>query len=155
MGKLVFDLGNIYQVPGLLVPNSSILFQILQSTPAKIIASIKNPAEAVEALQNTRKELAELLSLLQSVELDIPDAELVQIEFHWTAKILYHACDRGIWVLEDAIGKGNPKMQANLLADAEDLIIEFEEIWMARNRPGGFIDSLARMERMRSAYLEK
>jgi hexosaminidase len=155
IGKLVFDLGNIYQVPDILVPNSSILFQILQRSPEEIAQFTTDPMKASQALLRTRDELDEILTRLQKVELVLPDAELVQQELSWAAKFLHHACDRGIWVIEATQGKKNPVMRANLLADAIALIVEFEKIWLARNRPGGFAESLARMQNMRSAYLGK
>jgi len=154
MGKLVFDLGNVYQAPGISVPNSSILFQILQATPEEIAATISNPSEAIEALLHTKDALDEMMGRFKKVKLDIPDAELVQAEFSWAARILRHACDRGIWVLATAQGRENPGMQGNLLVDADALIAEFEVIWLARNRLGGFAESVTRMKKMRSAYLK-
>jgi hypothetical protein len=154
MGKLVFDLGNIYQVPGIQVPNSSILFQILQSTPEEIVQFISHPEDALPALLRSRDVLDEMIKQLQTVELGSPDAELVQKEFHWTARILRHACLRGVWVLETVQGKEDREMRAPQLADANTLMAEFEEIWLARNRQGGFAESLARMQKMSSVYAE-
>ena len=36
--------------------------------------------------------------------------------------------------------------------DAAEIIAEQEALWLARSRPGGLKDSLARMEKMRRDY---
>ena len=87
--------------------------------------------------------------------MDIPDAILVKREFVWSAKILHHATSRGSWIFEKLQGREKNEMRKKLLVEAEALIKEFEAIWLARNRPGGFSESVERMRKMKFAYVEK
>jgi len=38
--------------------------------------------------------------------------------------------------------------------ELRELMIEYQEIWLARNRIGGLIDSLARLDKARHDYLK-
>ena len=40
-----------------------------------------------------------------------------------------------------------------LAEDADRLIVEYRDLWLARSRPGGLADSARRLERMRQDYL--
>ena len=39
-----------------------------------------------------------------------------------------------------------------LAEDADRLIVEYRDLWLARSRPGGLADSAGRLERMRQVY---
>ncbi len=43
-------------------------------------------------------------------------------------------------------------LRRRLAAEGEALLSEHEVIWHARNRPGGFVDSQARLKKMADAY---
>lgn len=146
MGRLAHDLGNAYLQPGPLVPNDSILFQILQQRPPEIAA--------VEGL--TAAGLVKALTFIDQVMVMLPQAEnstagaeLVRREFLWAADMLRHACRRGMWALGQALT--GPR---ELASEADKLLAEHQYIWTARNRPGGLKDSQARLERMRRDYEE-
>jgi hypothetical protein len=38
--------------------------------------------------------------------------------------------------------------------DLQELISEFQQVWLARNRPGGLPDSVARFEKARLDYVD-
>jgi hypothetical protein len=152
MGKLVYDLGNIYQQPGITIANSSVLFHILQSSPEKIAQFKENAEQHIDALQHTRTAIDEVVARLPDAEMEIPHPKLVQREFTWVANMLRHGCLRGIWALDKAKDAEDYDLRWALLEDADALITGFEDIWHARSRPGGFSDSVARMRNMRAAY---
>ena len=81
MGEVVSDLGNIYQIPGILVPNSSILFYILQYSPQEIVKYVADTNTAVDALKRTGTALEELLVQLKNVQMNIADSDLIRQEF--------------------------------------------------------------------------
>jgi chemotaxis regulatin CheY-phosphate phosphatase CheZ len=95
-----------------------------------------------------RARIDQVMAPLGEAQMKRPDAELLYDEFTWTADMLRHACDRALWLLD-----GAPTPEENLAAQAQELIDRFQTIWMARNRSGGFRESVARMEAMRADYL--
>ncbi len=155
MGQLVFDLGNIYQKPGVLVPNGSILARVLLTSPKELDNALKwlskwsgsNVELHPESFEQTITAINEIMSRLPDVRMARPDAELIRREFRWVADMLRHASRRAIWM---TTGTGKTEM---LAAEAGRLIAEYQEIWHSRNRPGGFKDSVALMEKMKADYL--
>jgi hypothetical protein len=155
MGKVVYDLGNIYQHPGLLIQNSSVLFFILQSSHDEISQLRENAEQNIDALERTQISIDKIMLPMGEAEMEISHSELVQREFGWVAKMLQHACKRGIWILKKISGEYSSDdiaLQQDLHKDADALIAEYEEIWHARSRPGGFTESVARMHGLRSSY---
>ncbi len=151
IGQLLYDLGNIYQQPGKRIHNSSLYFWLLQLHPSRsyelntFIASEHLPS--AEHLQQTKTHISELIATL-------PDsaAPLLQRELTWVADMLQHACDRGLWLLNSPQSEENSHTRQQLTQDATHLIAEYNVIWHARNRPGGFRESVERMEKMRGDY---
>ena len=152
MGRLVFDLGNIYQTPGLLMPNSSVLFNALQASPEQIrdySRQLSDPAAFPARTRETLTQIDAIMAPLPQTDMQIEDATLVVREFTWVADMLRHACHRILW----ALGENNGRADANWLAkDTGRLISEFGAIWRERSRPGGFRESVARMAEMGWAY---
>jgi hypothetical protein len=140
MGRLAYDLGNIYLSTGVSIPNRTILFQVLQSSPEVIANMVKSEGDDLAArLGATLERIDEVMAPLPGVRMGRPDRELVEREFRWAAAMARHACRRTLWVM----GSGD---STRLAADAAKLLREHEAIWHARNRPGGFKDSQARLE---------
>ena len=148
-GCLAYDLGNVYRETGLLTPNNSILFLILQETPTDITAY----QELTEAkLQESLEHIAKIASALADVRSDQPEIDVIKSEFTWMADMLRHACRRGIWALGKAEGQEDINLRRQLAKESDKLVADFREIWLARNRPGGLKDSLARLEKMGRDY---
>jgi hypothetical protein len=63
--------------------------------------------------------------------------------------MLRHACHRILWALGEHAGGADASW---LAADAGRLLAEYAAIWHERSRPGGFRESVARMEKMRHVY---
>ena len=106
----------------------------------------------VEKFRQASAHIEKLISALPEAEMQCPDAELIQQEYTWAAGMLNHACQRAIWLLGQQEGETEASLAQSLGEEAEKLIAEYYEIWHARNRPGGFRDSVARMENMKSHY---
>jgi hypothetical protein len=158
MGGLAYDLGNIYQAPGILTPNSSALFNVLQAPPDRIVDFLRardyDLAQATTKLRLTLEEINQVAAALPGARMERPDAALVQREFAWAAEMQRHACRRALWAIERAYGRDDAAVKAGLAEEAVGLAAEFEAIWQARNRPGGFQDSFARLQVMRADYLD-
>ena len=149
MGRIAFDLGNAYQVPGVRNFNGSILFRILQWPPERI-AEYQGLTE--EGLRRALAYIDEVMAALDEEDMDRPDADLIKREFAWAADMLRHGAKRGIWALGKARGEEDVALREELARDAKRLMAEYRDLWHARNRPGGFKDSLARMEKMAEDY---
>jgi hypothetical protein len=147
MGKVAYDLGNVYQVGNLAVPNGSLLFWVLQLPFEKFERFLQrvpdrplpNFAEALPAID------AALLPLREA-RMEREDAALIVREIELTARLLRHACKRGQLALDD--GAIDASTVANdLKQEMRQIIHEYSEIWLDRNRLGGLRDSVARFEK--------
>jgi hypothetical protein len=157
LGKLAYDLGNVYLTPGLLESNSSFLFNALQSSPAEIEAYLLSKAgtkEVNKSLHQTIERINQITAPLSETKTANPEIGLIKQEFAWAADMLRHACRRSLWVIGETLGGEGSASQKILLKEADALIARFDQIWHARNRPGGFNDSLRRLHTMRNHYLE-
>ncbi|MFN2123957.1 MAG: beta-N-acetylhexosaminidase [Candidatus Promineifilaceae bacterium] len=152
MGRLAYDLGNVYEASDIRVPNGTVLFYVLQIRPNEMDKLRKDVLAGDlsdrENYTRMRARIDQVMAPLGEAQMKRPDAELLYDEFTWTADMLRHACDRALWLLD-----GAPTPEENLAAQAQELIDRFQTIWMARNRSGGFRESVARMEAMRADYL--
>ena len=150
MGQLAYNLGNIHRQTEIKLHNGNIFFHILQLAPDKLgnlaIFNTKGELKAAQ-FEAALVELERITAGLDDMPLNSPDADLLKQEYRWAADMLRHGCQRALWMLD-----GATLPAPNLVADADRLIATYRTIWHARNRPGGFEASVARMERMRSHY---
>lgn len=160
IGKLVYELGNVYRLADRTPHNSSLLFWLLQLSPAEVAGYATSPEEAaqfVDMLQNILPRLDELMQPLPQAGMERADASLIGRELVWAADMLRHACHRGVWAVNARWGVQPVGWQASLNGSelaktAESLIAEFESLWLARNRPGGLQDSLQLLQKMLQQY---
>ena len=155
MGQLVYDLGNTYQVGDIGFPNSSIQFQVLQVPLEQLLDYIKThelSAALSVQMQESLVYIDATIARLPEAQIQRPDAELLQREFTWAADMLRHACHRGIWIVGCAGEQEDVELRQRLAQDVERLLSEHDAIWHTRNRPGGFTESQARLEKVRQSY---
>ncbi|MBN1249049.1 MAG: family 20 glycosylhydrolase [Anaerolineae bacterium] len=147
MGQIAYDLGNVYQIPGVpRIHNSSVLFWILQELPRWVGAIPDIPAESFET---TLTRIGQILAALDDAQMARPDADLVKREYANAGRLMRHACRRALQLLTE---DEDPTLKAELLADLEAAIAEHKALWHARNRPGGLDDSLERFDPLLNAY---
>jgi hypothetical protein len=142
VGHVAYDLGNLYRLAGPVLPNSSVLFWILQQEHIDRY----DECFEVEDLRTTLEAIDAAVAPLDGARMERADAPLVQREFRNAARLLRHACRHALWRME---GDGDA---AALAADLEAILEAYEELWLSRHRPGGLEDSLARFEKLRAAY---
>ncbi|MGB3716722.1 MAG: glycoside hydrolase family 20 zincin-like fold domain-containing protein [Candidatus Promineifilaceae bacterium] len=154
-GVVACDLGNVYESTQVQLPNSTVLFRVLQAEPDKISSLVCPNGEIEQAVKQFRTTLA----IIEGISSSLPesrmrrvDADLVQRELSWVADMLRHACRRAIWVLRRGAGLEDSTRGRRLATEGERLLDNHEVIWHARNRPGGFADSQARMKKMVQTY---
>jgi hypothetical protein len=151
MGALAYDLGNIDQLSDIRLHNGTILFTLLQTRPAALddvrARLLAGKLEDGEPFRQMRARIDAVMAPLKQAQMTGDDAAQTRAEFAWIGDMLRHACDRAIWLLEGAPAPNEP-----LIAAAQELISRYTNLWHGRNRPGGFVDSVAHMERMRDDY---
>jgi len=153
MGKLAYDLGNLYLESELQPPNNSILFRVLQSTPEDLAVHAEQAEIRAAECRKILAQIDQIMEPLSKAAMQRDDADLMRSEFAWVADMLRHSCRRFMWALSLANGEEDLNTRTSLSQETEALMERYHQIWHARNRPGGFGDSLARMKAMRSHYL--
>ncbi len=144
MGRLAYDLGNVYQAVGLVPHNSSALFRALLWPLDKVRSAL---AELPPVnLDHTLAAIDQAMSGLGQAQMARPDAALIVQEYENTARLMRHACRR------IALAQGEPVDHQELDQDLGSIIEEYQRLWLARSRPGGLADSVARLERAREDY---
>jgi hexosaminidase len=154
MGQLVYDLGNAYKEPGVLLGNQSVLFYILHN-PDISINSGPYAHLTIDNLNKTRAYIDRVIQPLHRAEMDRPDAQQTIDEVANAAMLLCHACSLAIARLQTADGSISSipeNTRKQLAADLERMIDEHKRLWLLRNREGGLTDSVARMERILKLY---
>ncbi|HEX9018934.1 MAG TPA: glycoside hydrolase family 20 zincin-like fold domain-containing protein [Anaerolineaceae bacterium] len=144
MGRVAYDLGNVYLTPGVKIGNGSLLFWALQ-TPLAEAAKYRVPQAALDA---TMDAINTAMAPLDSAPMGRADAALVRREFHNTARLLRHAVKRAALLNDGA----HSAVRKELAADMDDIIREYRELWLARARQGGLVDSVARLETAAQDY---
>ena len=150
MGRVAYDLGNVYKAVGIEPPNSSALFVILQ-WPLEQIRLFQDDVPP-PALHHTLNTIDEAMRPLTEARIARPDAELIKHEYLMTARLMRHACRRGLLAFETDPAQVTALRRA-LDRDMQEYIAEYRQVWLARNKPGGLTDSIARLEKARQDYL--
>ncbi|HOV49635.1 MAG TPA: glycoside hydrolase family 20 zincin-like fold domain-containing protein [Anaerolineae bacterium] len=149
MGRVAYDMGNLYQKPGLPIVNGSPLFWALQwlEDPFSLYSQNLSP----EAIHATLDAIEAAIAPLEHAAMQRGDAELLAREYRFTARLLRHACGR-ILMAQQSDPMQQAAAKATLAAELETLIEEYRGLWLARNRPGGLKDSVARFEELLATY---
>jgi hypothetical protein len=159
MGKLVLDLGNTYKETGLILPNQTALWYILQNymTPRGEDPVFKQINQ--ESMQKALAYLDKTMSNLSKAQMANPDAKLVTAEIRNDAALIRHACLLDIARIK-AGGKVDPaklplETRRELAADLKKNMAEFQRLWRLRNREGGLAESITRMQHLLEQYEAK
>jgi len=148
MGDVAYDLGNIYRNIGFEPFNSSGLFWILLWPQVKTEFYSQLPQTDFQHAISTI-DLA--MDAITKAKMARTDAELILDEYRNTARLLRHACRRGL-LLKNKVDAEADGLRRELDVDMRDIIAEHKRIWLARNRPGGLDDSVGRLELTRAEY---
>ncbi len=161
MGKLAYDLGNAYQEPGVIVGNGSILFWIYQMPLAQMrtrwnrwlygdsAAVLQSDGQLSEGMYATIEYIDDVMKPMAEAQMARDDADLLKREFTQAAHLMQHGARRALFEMGD-----KAMSKADLLAEIDGLIEEQKALWLARNRPGGLDDSIARLLKARQEYTE-
>jgi hexosaminidase len=163
MGRLAYDLGNVYQIPGIVAQNNSFLFDSYRATLEEMRTSsysdslapegqaiLEDDLALKEKLQAALDTIDAVMAPLNRAQMAVPDADLIEREFTLAAQMLRHGVKRTLLQLP-----GSTLRRSDLAADLGAIETEFRVLWLARSRPGGLEESIARMEQARRLYAEE
>ena len=149
LGRVAYDLGNVYQAVGFVPHNSSVLFWVFHRPLDKALGGYTGVT--VTLLKQTLKAIDHAMRGLGKAKSHRPDAELVVREFENAAHLLRHGCQRALLSLEQRPAKA-AALRRELATDLRQIVREYKRLWLARNRPGGLADSVAHFERAGRDY---
>jgi hexosaminidase len=143
MSRVACELGEMYQYFGQLFPNNSPFFFFL-SQPLSAIG--KSPLVTQEKMNAAIDRVSLIIKGLENAEAKITDSTLVRQEFELAAWLIRHSCKRAILAIENE-PSAQERQRRELMAELDELKKEFERIWLLRNREGGLVDSLRKLEK--------
>jgi hexosaminidase len=149
-GRAALGLGDAYLRTGASQKNGTALFYLL-AFPQQDLEQRRYRGLSSEGLGATERWIAAAAAPLAG-DVGRPEGNLVHRELRWVAGLLGLACRLGKARLAAGPTVAIPSLpaaaRAELLAELQPLIEEHREVWLARNRPGGRADSVARLERL-------
>lgn len=147
MGRLVYDLGNVYKITGQEHINGQVLATTLQRTPEELeqyfalVSSWGGEEPDVEpaTLRRAIEQVNEILSTLSQTEMQLLDGNIIRAELRLASDLMLHSAYRLLHL------QGEKDRSAEELAtEREELKARQREVWLMRNRPGGLEDSISR-----------
>jgi hypothetical protein len=132
LGRVACELGNVYKAVGKTRPNRSVLFSIL--VPSSVHS---DPLDGI-----TRENLDAAESVVDAAMRHVSSwSDVVHREIRNAAAMLRFACRKGRELLDPSTHD-----ESDLAADVTRIIADHRDCWLARNRPGGLEDSVARLD---------
>lgn len=139
MGQAVYDFGNAYLQIGKKTANATLWGRILGGNKSPDLLTGVTPEEFEKAIAAARS----CVDRMQKAQMNRPDAKLILDEFANAAAMTEIGCGIGrLRLLEGGDAKGKTRL-AKL---RQETVAEHERLWLARNRPGGLVDSLAKFQ---------
>lgn len=145
MGRIAYDLGNVYDRPGHAIFNGHNLHNLLRAygeTLATWKAEFIEQGGTVESFREVQKRVREIMQPINQSEMQCSDANLIKAEYQLAADFITLACERGLLLFGES-----HYSEEQYQTEMARLLEHYEYIWMTRNRPGGFMDSMERFLR--------
>ncbi len=154
MGKLAYDLGEVYKIIGPEHTNGQTLAYALQRSTDNIKASLpslesvggKQTESQADTLRRAAETISKIMEPINKAHMQRPDAELITAEFQQAANLLTHSINRLLFITDE---EGSPDM---LLKELQPLLAQQRTNWLARNRSGGLEDSLQHFDMIANEY---
>ncbi|GIK65315.1 MAG: hypothetical protein BroJett018_31090 [Chloroflexota bacterium] len=149
MGKLAYDLGNVYQLIDPHRHNGNTLVYSLQMPRQFILAALDKADQpiTVEKLRTFIQQVDAIIGRLPQAQFETNEAGLVIAEYQQAANLLRHAAKRVLWLM----GELDQSPQA-LAAELGRLAEQQQTNWLARHRIGGLSDSIRRFDFLFEEY---
>ncbi len=148
MGRAVYDLGNVYRELGVRYHNASGLARVMYKSLDEIRAI---EGQTWEGFKRALRALDRSARGLERARMQRPDAKLVRREYEFAVQLARHGARRGMLALEENEKRAASEKRA-LDRELRRLIRRYKALWDARNRPGGYVESVGWMDKARAAY---
>ncbi|HDP36014.1 MAG TPA: glycoside hydrolase [Candidatus Hydrogenedentes bacterium] len=149
MAQAAMDLGAAHARTGVMRGNSTVYYGLLMHALQGSPATGYLKGMTLYGLRACRAQLEEALERMSRAQMNRDDAELILAEFEMNACMALFAVRLGEERLK-AGGVGTAQLPADaralLSGELDQIITEYKTLWLARNRPGGLGDSVARLE---------
>jgi hypothetical protein len=142
LGGALDSIGRVWRSTGQLAFNGSPIFRALVPRSTMSFGDI-DPARC----RATVELIEDVIGTIEGASPRSSDAEAVKRELGAAARLARH----GTWRMMRRVG-GEAPGDDELRGDLADAIERQRDAWMARSRPGGLADSLARLERTLAEY---
>lgn len=152
MGQLVYDLGNVYKRLSPHHINGQLPAYALtwpQELMERRLANNKGDLSD-EAFQESHAAIDAIVSQFDQTQMQRPDAEQIKAELTQAANMTKHGLSHLMFQQE----VGDIPL-TKLQREIEALIATQQATWLARHRPGGLSDSLARLELLKDIYKKR
>jgi hexosaminidase len=136
------------------IPNHSILVMHLYFPQIRVGRGLTRGL-TFDELDEVARVLASARADVGAARLGRPDAALLVDEMHWTIDVLeLLVADARVRMAGDGTLASVPEAERRQLVERLDPIVEqHRTLWLARNRPGGLVDSAHWLENLRHAYV--
>ncbi len=152
VGQMAYELGNVYQRPGIPVFNGSILFQAyhlpLNLKTAKPGHQLRpeqqlllTSSTVIDNLHATLDFLRGMESALDDTQMACVDAVPLKDEYQLAIDMLQHGAKRLLFMIEDS----SVTLKA-LETEIQDIRERYVRQWLSRNRPGGLESSIQALQ---------
>jgi hypothetical protein len=154
LGRALLDLGDVHTLVVPQVPNMSILAMHLYWPQLRLGEGFTEGLTA-EDLLAVEAAVSDALARVRRSAPGRGDATLVKDELAHSCRLVALLCRDARYRLEAGrtLDSVPPARRGELASELAEIMDAHRELWLARNRPGGLPDSLARLERLRNAYL--
>ena len=139
MGRLIYELGNVYKLLGKPMHSATQLFRIVVPYPSEPID--RTQSLTIEQLTNAEHEINSVMSSISDTRMDRPDADLIIDEIQNSAALMRLACRLGRHYHAPSESSAHA-----LSTDLRHLIREHRRLWLARNCEGGLRESSGLLE---------
>lgn len=148
-GRIACDLGNAYNAGDLQGHNSAAPFWFLVKNPLSGAWSRRHIEAA--RFQQSLEYVDGVSARWSQARPSGSDAALVRDEFANNTAMWQHACRCGLALLAEK--EGQRPDWSGLAMELEQIVDEHRRLWLARHRPGGLADSVARLAGRLEFYL--
>ncbi len=146
MGRLAYELGQVHEHFNRKTANCTILWQQL-NRPLAELSIIEGTT--LEDFDRADSMACDCLTRIRDIRMDRPNADLIRKEYNNTIAMIRLGCLLGRIRMKMKQGVDPSTEKAKAAKDLERLLAEYRPLWHARNRPGGFPESVARLEARR------
>ncbi len=145
-GHFVYEIGSVAISTGIYTSNASPLFISLREDLERPIFTERMRTTGIIKAQ---KQIEKAASYIPKIRIESKEKNLIKEEFKNCARLLEHACKRGLLMLEKyKTGKGfSEKTLKSLVKNAEGIIHQHKKLWLKRNKPGGLEEGVELLEK--------